>query len=262
MERFSTRMAARLLRSGPTLAGLAVIAGLCAAGATGAAAAGQPKKIVELFTSQGCSSCPPADHLAERLVSEDSSVLTVVMPVDYWDYLGWKDTLASPVHSQRQRAYAARRGDRSVYTPQMVINGEEHVVGSRERDVRAALARTDPFTASVDLKISDMVVQATVDGSLPPGGRMATVYFLRIRDEATVEIGRGENAGRKIRYVNVVEALQPIGMWSGGRETFRMPKSKLMLKGDARCAVLVQMEDQDGPGAIVGAALLDTAGGS
>ncbi|GAB4516194.1 MAG: DUF1223 domain-containing protein [Roseibium sp.] len=242
--------------------GLFAIAGILASAMPISGAQAQPEKVVELFTSQGCSSCPPADRLAERLVSEEESVLTVVMPVDYWDYLGWKDTLASPVHSQRQRAYAARRGDRSVYTPQMVINGDEHVVGSREGDVLAALERAEPFSASVDLNVSDMVVEATVDGTLPAGRSMATIYFLRIEEEALVAIGRGENAGRKIRYVNVVRNLQPIGMWSGGAETFRMPKSKLMLKGDARCAVFVQVEDQDGPGAIVGAAVLDWRGGS
>lgn len=241
--------------------GCVVIAGIVFASVATTQATAQPEKVVELFTSQGCSSCPPADQLAERMVREEDNILTVLLPVDYWDYLGWKDTLASPVHSQRQRAYAARRGDRSVYTPQMVINGEEHVVGSRESDVRAALSRTEPFTAAIDLKISDMVVQATVDGKLPAGARMATVYFLSIKEEAMVDIGRGENAGRKIRYVNVVRHLQPMGMWSGGEETFRMPKSKLMLKGDARCAVLVQIEDQEGPGQIVGAAVMNWRGG-
>jgi len=242
--------------------GFVVVAGIVAVSAASTSAAAQPEKVIELFTSQGCSSCPPADRLAERLVSEEDNILTMLLPVDYWDYLGWKDTLASPAHSQRQRAYAARRGDRSVYTPQMVINGEEHVVGSRERDVRAALARTAPFTASVDLKISDMVVQATVDGTLPQGSKMATIYFLSIKEEALIDIGRGENAGRQIRYVNVVQHLQPMGMWSGGKETLRMPKSKLMLKGDVRCAVLVQIEEQDGPGPIIGAAVMDWRGGS
>jgi len=256
-------MVGRLSRRalGALRTGCVIVAGIIAASAAPAGALAQPDKVVELFTSQGCSSCPPADRLAERLVHEEDDILTVLMPVDYWDYLGWKDTLASPAHSQRQRAYAARRGDRSVYTPQMVVNGEEHVVGSRERDVRAALARTEPFTASVDLKISDMVVQATVDGALPKSAKMATIYFLSIKEEALVDIGRGENAGRKIRYVNVVRHLQPMGMWSGGEETFRMPKSKLMLKGDVRCAVLVQIEDQEGPGPIVGAAVMDWRGG-
>lgn len=185
-----SRKAGKALRTA-----LIVTGGIVALAAPINGAQAQPEKVIELFTSQGCSSCPPADRLAEKLVQEDNNVLTMVMPVDYWDYLGWKDTLASPVNSQRQRAYAARRGDRSVYTPQMVINGEEHVVGSREGDVRAALARTDPFTATIDLKITDMVVQATVKGSLPKGFNMATVYFLRMQDEALVDIGPRRKRG-------------------------------------------------------------------
>ncbi|MEP3431425.1 MAG: DUF1223 domain-containing protein [Roseibium sp.] len=242
--------------------GFIVLVGIAAIALPGTASAAGPKKVVELFTSQGCSSCPPADQLAERLVKEQDDVLTVLMPVDYWDYLGWKDTLASPVHSQRQRAYAARRGDRSVYTPQMVINGEEHVVGSRETEVRAALTRTSPFTTTVDLNISDMVVQATVSGNLPDDAEMATVYFLRLDEKTNIDIGRGENAGREITYVNVVRNLQPMGVWEGGSETFRMPKSKLMLDGNARCAIFIQVEDRDGPGRIIGAAVLDWKKGS
>jgi len=216
-----------------------------------------PDKVIELFTSQGCSSCPPADRLAEQFVRDNKSILTLVMPVDYWDYLGWKDTLASPVFSARQRAYAQRRGDRSVYTPQMVINGEEHVVGSQEGQVRDALGRAEPLTTNVALKISDMAVEVHIDGFLPDGAKMATVYFLRVQDEVKVDIGRGENAGREITYVNVVRDLMPMGMWSGGEETFRMAKSKLNLLGDARCIILVQVEDNDGPGRIIGAAAMD-----
>ncbi|TYC53683.1 DUF1223 domain-containing protein [Rhodobacterales bacterium] len=242
------RKASEALRTG--FVAMVVIA---AAFSASAQAETQPRKVVELFTSQGCSSCPPADHLAARLAKENKDILTVVMPVDYWDYLGWKDTLASPEHSQRQRAYAARRGDRSVYTPQMIVNGEEHVVGSREQEVLSALSRTQPFTTSVELSISDMVVQAKVEGTLPEGAKMATVYFMRLQEAATVDIGRGENAGRKITYVNVVRTLQPMGVWSGETETFRMPKSKLMIDGESRCAILVQVEGQDGPGQIIGA---------
>lgn len=254
MVNSETRAVRNAVRTGLLVLSIAVVQ---AFNHGAAHAQAQPEKVIELFTSQGCSSCPPADRLAEKLVEEESDVLTVLMPVDYWDYLGWKDTLASPVHSQRQRAYAARRGDRSVYTPQMVINGEEHVVGSRERNVRAGLQRAAEFTTDVSLKISDMAVEASVSGTLPAGAQMATIYFLRVEDESSVEIGRGENAGRTIRYVNVVRHIQPIGMWSGGAETFRMAKSKLDLTGDARCVILVQVEDADGPGQIIGAAVMD-----
>jgi hypothetical protein len=220
----------------------------------------ETKAVVELFTSQGCSSCPPADRLAEKMAKQ-GDILPLVMPVDYWDYLGWKDTLASPAHSTRQRAYAQRRGDRSVYTPQIVVNGVEHVVGSNRQAVGSAVQRADAFTAKVDLKTRDMAIEATVDGNLPAGANMATVVFLRIKSQETVAIGRGENAGAAITYVNVVRALQPIGMWSGGKETFRMPKSELMRSGDDRCVVLIQLEHEDGPGQIIGAALLNWKSG-
>jgi len=89
----------------------------------------EPRAVVELFTSQGCSSCPPADKLAGEL-ARDPSLVVMSLPIDYWDYLGWKDTLALPGHSNRQRAYSKARGDREVYTPQVVVNGTIHTLGS------------------------------------------------------------------------------------------------------------------------------------
>src|SRR5215470_4237706 len=98
-------------------------------GATTAADAGETRAVIELFTSQGCSSCPPADQLLGQFAN-DPTVVALSLPIDYWDYLGWKDTLAKPAHSARQRAYASARGDRAVYTPQVVVNGSVHVQGS------------------------------------------------------------------------------------------------------------------------------------
>jgi len=231
----------------------AIVSALTAAGPASA----DPRAVAELFTSQGCSSCPPADRLVEKMATTRDDVLALVLPVDYWDYLGWKDTLARPAHSARQRAYAARRGDRSVYTPQIVVNGDEHVVGSNKASVGGALKRAAPFTAHVSLKVSDMAIEATVDGALPQGAHMATVLFLRVKDHQEVAIGRGENEGATVNYVNVVRSLQPIGMWDGKTGTFRMPKSELTRFGDERCAVLIQLEDDDGPGRIIGAAVMD-----
>src|SRR4249919_2286908 len=98
-------------------------------GSMAAPASAEPRAVVELFTSQGCSSCPAADKLLGELAG-DSSLIALSIPIDYWDYLGWKDTLASAGHSARQRAYARMRGDRQVYTPQIVVNGATHVLGS------------------------------------------------------------------------------------------------------------------------------------
>src|SRR3954451_18236593 len=116
---------------------LAVIA---SALSTGAAQA-EPRAVVELFTSQGCSSCPPADQLAGE-VARDPSFIVLSLPIDYWDYLGWKDTLALPGHTNRQRAYSKVRGDREVYTPQVVVNGVTHVLGSDQQAIEKAVAQT------------------------------------------------------------------------------------------------------------------------
>lgn len=212
----------------------------------------QPKAVVELFTSQGCSSCPPADELLEQLSAQDG-ILALSLPVDYWDYLGWKDTLASRANSNRQHAYAEFRGDRAVYTPQMVINGGEHVIGSKPTDVKAALERADPLTTHVALSLNDMAVEARIKGALPKNVKMATVFFGMLEPRREVPINRGENAGETVTYVNVAHHLQPIGMWSGGDEIFRMPMSEIKLTGMHTCVVLVQIETETGPSRILGA---------
>src|SRR6202167_2123929 len=106
------------------------------------ASAGGPRAFLELFTSQGCSSCPAADKLLGELAA-DPSLVVLSLPIDYWDYLGWKDTLANPGHSARQRAYARARGDRQVYTPQLGVNGSTHVLGSDRTAIERAIAQTD-----------------------------------------------------------------------------------------------------------------------
>ena len=127
--------------------------------------AGEPRAVIELFTSQGCSSCPPADKLLGEL-ARDPSLITLSLPVDYWDYLGWKDTLALHGHSNRERAYADARGDREVYTPQVVVNGIVHVLGSdkaaiEQRD-RADAPECAPLTLPVTLTIADGKVTVNV----------------------------------------------------------------------------------------------------
>lgn len=219
-----------------------------------------PKTVLELFTSQGCSSCPPADHLLESLASKDD-ILALSLPVDYWDYLGWKDTLGSRANSDRQRAYAIRRGDRSVYTPQIVVNGSEHVVGSNQKAVKEAIIRAEPLLADLSLSLNDMAVEARIQGTLPRGEKMATVFFGMLSPEVEVPIGRGENAGATVNYINVVHHLQPIGMWSGGEAVFRMPKSEVKNTGMSHCVVLVQLETDAGPGRVIAANTLDFATG-
>src|SRR5579863_4132249 len=121
------------------------------------ASAGGPRALLELFTSQGCSSCPAADKLLGELAS-DPSLVALSVPIDYWDYLGWKDTLANPAHSARQRAYAHVRGDREVYTPQIVVNGSMHVLGSDRDAVEHMIAQTERNSAVMSLPVHLSIV--------------------------------------------------------------------------------------------------------
>src|ERR1700733_14794369 len=134
------------LWSAPFIAGLLVFG-------SALANASEPRAVLELFTSQGCSSCPTADKLLGELAG-DPSLVAVSVPIDYWDYLGWKDTLASPAHSARQRAYARVRGDRQVYTPQIVVNGAMHVLGSDQAAIERTIVQTDQKSGVMSVPVS------------------------------------------------------------------------------------------------------------
>ena len=119
----------------------AALLGAVLLGAAGAAVQAEPRAVIELFTSQGCSSCPAADKLLSEL-KNDPSLVTLSLPIDYWDYLGWKDTLAIPGHTARQKAYSKMRGDREVYTPQVVVNGVMQALGSNRNDIEKAVTQS------------------------------------------------------------------------------------------------------------------------
>lgn len=215
------------------------------------------KSVIELFTSQGCSSCPPADKLLGVLAKRDD-IIALSFPVHYWDYLGWKDTLASPAYSARQYDYARKRGDGQVYTPQIVVNGVAHAVGSRPAQVAAAIKATKAALASsrvgVTLKLDkDRLTIDTADG--PEGANMkdATIWLALVKRSVKVKIRRGENTGRTITYYNVVRDLRPIGMWSGKRTVVQLPKEHLMQGDNTGCTVFIQ-KGKGGP--IIGAAEL------
>ena len=235
------------------------LSGLVAGGliaAAPAAAAETTRAVLELFTSQGCSSCPPADKLFGDY-SARGDVLALSYPVDYWDYLGWKDTLASHDNSDRQRAYAAARGDRQVYTPQIVVDGREHVVGSNRDAIEAALKRQSPTGLPVAMTVADTADSTKVDvGAAPPGTAMqGTIWYVMYDSAVVVPIGRGENSGRTVTYHNVVRRLRPIAMWKGEKMSVDLPKSEMMQAKADHCAVFLQSESSGGlPGAMLGAA--------
>jgi hypothetical protein len=230
-------------------------AGAAMFGAAGAEPGARPV-VVELFTSQGCSSCPPADALLAEL-SQRPGVITLSLNVDYWDYLGWRDTLGSSDCAQRQRDYAARRSDGHVYTPQVVINGRDQMVGSDRQAVLASLARErarDP-DGTIPLALTSGEREVWIDVAAAPRPELrqeATVWVVSLVPEIVVEIGRGENAGRTITYTNVVRKIIPAGMWHGRDLRLSLPKPAIMGEA-ATCAVLLQA---DGTGPILGASSL------
>lgn len=222
-----------------------------------AAAEAGPKAVVELFTSQGCSSCPPADAVLGRL-AEDPDVLALSLAVDYWDYLGWKDSFARDENTARQRDYAMSRGDNAVYTPQAVINGRIHVVGSDEPGIRSELADLDEENAGLSVEVKAILAGDRVIVKVPAGAKLhggdPTIWLVSYSDSEQVEIGRGENTGRSVTYHNIVRRIQPIGMWAGEELVIEYPVADLMRDGANGCAVLLQTNANGRIGAIVGAA--------
>lgn len=208
--------------------------------------------VIELFTSQGCSSCPPADLLARRLAKDDS-LLVITRPVTYWDRLGWKDTLAREENTRLQRAYAEKGNDGSgVYTPQMVVNGGGGAVGSRENDIRSLVRRADrsgPLITAVRDASGEMMV--TISGK---SDYLASVSLIALSSAETVRVGRGENGGRTMHYVNVVKAERNLGSWRGKPLRLALSAEDLNISGADRYAIMVQ---RPGAGPIVAAKLLD-----
>ena len=225
------------------------------------ASAGEPRAVVELFTSQGCSSCPAADRLLGEL-AKDSTLVTMTLSVDYWDYLGWKDTLALHGHTDRQRAYAKSRGDREVYTPQVVVNGVKHVLGSDNAAIEKAIAQTRQSAAPLILPVTMAVADGKVTVSVPAakdGNASGEVWLCPISGKVVVNIGRGENNGRTITYTNVVRRWVKLGDWSGEAASFSAPLSALggadyTLQDIDRVAVIVQSGVAAKPGLMLGAA--------
>lgn len=239
---------------------VAAVALLAAGGArAGQGSEAKPVGVVELFTSQGCNSCPPADRALERMV-EDGDVIALGYHVDYWDYLGWKDTLASGENTERQYEYAKALKRRGVYTPQAVVNGNSHLNGGHYSEIRDRL-RADAASGKglrVDVAAhymdDRMRVEVRGDGGDVHKANLVIVYY---KESSQVPIKRGENAGKTLTYVNAVIDVQTIGMWDGKAMTVDIPETEFgAMKADG-CAVLLQSTTQGGfPGPIIGAAIL------
>jgi hypothetical protein len=244
-------MLRRRLASAPLVAGL-LLAGFAVARAA------EPRALLELFTSQGCSSCPAADKLLGDLVS-DPSLIALSVPIDYWDYLGWKDTLASPGDSARQRAYAHVRGDRQVYTPQMVVNGATHVLGSDRSAIDRAIAQTDQKSGVMSLPVLISVGGANLNVKIEAAENEhagSEIWLCPLTKAVPVVIDRGENRGRTITYHNVVRRWLKLGDWAGAASAWSIAVSDIKTDDVDAAVVLVQEGTHDKPGIILGAAYL------
>ncbi|MCF6302630.1 MAG: DUF1223 domain-containing protein, partial [Devosiaceae bacterium] len=220
---------------------------------TGSAVSGEfktnPVAVVELFTSQGCASCPPADAFLVE-IQQRPDVLALAYHVDYWDYIGWEDTFGSPAHSDLQRAYAESWGKNRIFTPQMVINGAADFVGSDRSGIEAEIARAQ-LPVFVDLTYQDGLLEARID----PGesGQSAVVYLVTFKNMVDVDIERGENRGKSISYVQVVTSRRAIGILDPVKGAhIQLPMSELLGEQSDGVMVLVQDQINGLPGPILG----------
>jgi len=227
---------------------------ICSSMAPYSSAQAEPRAVIELFTSQGCSSCPPADQLLGRLTA-DPSLVAVSVPVDYWDYLGWRDTLADPRNTARQKAYAHARGDGQVYTPQVVVNGTLHALGSDKAAIELAIAaslKNGAMSLVPTLTLADGRLNVTVPDVMD-ARTSGEVWLFGLVKAATITIARGENKGRTITYHNVVRRWIKLGDWNGTAHTFTLPVRDVGASDIDTVAVVVQSGTKEAPGAMLGA---------
>ncbi|MBT9244883.1 DUF1223 domain-containing protein [Gemmobacter fulvus] len=214
------------------------------------AAAQQGPVVVELYTSQGCSSCPPADEFFATL-ADDPSLIPLALHVDYWDYIGWEDRFASPSYTARQKAYARAAGSRTIYTPQMIVDGGARVEGNDPEAVAAAITAARQSLEPVQLQVQREGDTLHIRAESAEGiGMPLRVQLVRYRKEATVEITHGENAGRSVTYRNIVTSWEKLGEWAGHPPL----DIDAAMAGQEPAVVILQRE---GPAEIVAAARVD-----
>ena len=205
--------------------------------------------VVELYTSQGCSSCPPADAYLKQLAAQPG-IIALALHVDYWDYIGWKDDFASPQYTLRQRAYSHAQGSNTVYTPQMMVEGVDSVEGSDpvgvEGAIRRHLAGADMVALQLMRQGQTLTIHATAIASVD---QPLKVQLVRFKPTETRAIKHGENAGKVIEYSNIVTSWEQIGTWSGEGDL----QMTAPVPGTDRVVVILQAA---GPGMIYAASEL------
>jgi len=205
--------------------------------------------VVELYTSQGCSACPVADAYLRQLAG-DPDVIALALHVDYWDYIGWADRFAQPFFTARQKAYAHHVGSNAIYTPQMIVGGRDHLVGSDPEQVERAIRRDQQMLRAVQLHLTRQGDQLVIKAEAsPPLNAPVQVQLVRYHPLASVHIEYGENAGLVLDYANVVTAWDSLGPWDGVTPL----QLKTTVSGADPVVVILQAK---GPGEILAAAQL------
>jgi hypothetical protein len=218
-------------------------------------ASAEPRAVIELFTSQGCSSCPEADKLLGE-IAKDPSVIAVSLPIDYWDYLGWKDTLADPKFTARQKAYSKIRGDRQIYTPQVVVNGKLHALGSDRESIERAIKDSSGKYGVMSVPVKVSVAKGQITVAVPESSNAnhtGEVWICSIAKEVPIAVGRGENKGKEVIYHNVVRNWLKVGDWTGKAAMWTVPIENLNSQGVDGAIAYVQEGNRDRPGVMLGA---------
>lgn len=229
-------------------------AALALVATAGPAAAGK-EIVIELFTSQGCSSCPPADALLGELAKRPG-VIALSHHVDYWNYLGWTDPFASPAATARQQAYREKFDKRFVYTPQMVIDGVAECVGSERETVVELIGKAErkskPKLAITIEQPNPETLRITLPAA-PAPEKPATVWLAFYSEREMTTVAGGENRGVVITNANVVRTMRKVGTWRGGAQTIVVQLAEIAPAQVSGCAVMVQLGEV---GPILGAAAL------
>lgn len=237
--RFLISMVASLVLAGPLYAGDAA-----------------PKGVVELFTSQGCASCPPADAAFRKLVSQ-GDVIALAYHVDYWNYLGWQDTLSSKENTERQYGYARMMGRSNVYTPQAIVNGRDHLAGADLTGINGKVDSYQNEGKGLSVPISAQMRGDELEIKIGAGLGKANVVVVYFDREKTIDVEKGENSGQKLSYLHSVTNVETVGMWDGKATNLVLPASVMQKPELEGCAVLLQSSTAEGdPAAILGATVV------
>lgn len=217
--------------------------------------------LVELFTSEGCSSCPPADALLQELDTQPFSGTQLIVlseHVDYWNHIGWTDPYSSHAYSERQSAYGRHLGLASVYTPQMIVDGTKELVGNSSREAKKVFDQAVTIE-KMPVRISGLVLDGTLlrahveGGMLPASGRKAEVWFVVALNHAESQVARGENAGRRLTHVAVVRSMVKVGGAEAGKSFAQDVSVKLEPGLDPATLRVIAFVQEPGPGRVWGA---------